>query len=166
MLTNNAFMHAAPLDPQDPRKFLARDPRLNPNDPLAGATLHWPPGLPGYERITRSYFAAAYELNHKLNDLLFDSLDIDANERARLGSVPFCVLKQLRYGPGKDALNAYASTALRKVPRPSSSPAKVRLNYHRVTPPGQFAPSSSPHRHINHRRRRPRHPHRCRLHHR
>ena len=105
MFTNNAFMDAAPLDPTNARKFLARDPRMDPTDPLAGATLHWPPGLPGFERVTRDYFAAAYDLNYKLNDLLFSSLGIDANERARLGSVPFCVLKQLRYGPGRDTLN-------------------------------------------------------------
>ena len=104
MLTNNFFMGAAPLDPTHPRKFLARDPRLDPNNPLAGAKLHWPPGLPGYEKVIRSYFASAYSLNYRLNDLLFASLDIDPNERARLGSAPFCVLKQLRYGPGKDAL--------------------------------------------------------------
>ena len=104
MLTNNAFMGAAALDPTNPRKFLPRHPHLDPKDPLAGATLHWPPGLPGYERIIRSYFASAYELNYRLNDLLFSSLGMDANERNRLGSAPFCVLKQLRYGPGKDAL--------------------------------------------------------------
>ena len=59
---------------------------------------------PGFERVTRDYFAAAYALNYRLNDLLFSSLGIEANERARLGSVPFCVLKQLRYGPGRDTL--------------------------------------------------------------
>jgi len=104
MLTNNAFMGAAALDPTNPRKFLPRHPHLDPKDPLAGATLHWPPGLPGYERVIRSYFASAYELNYRLNDLLFSSLGMDANERNRLGSAPFCVLKQLRYGPGRDAL--------------------------------------------------------------
>ena len=99
MLTNNAFMGEAPVNPKSVRQYLARDPRLDPNDPLAGAELYWPPGLPGYEKVIRSYFAHAYDLNYRLNDLLFSSLQIEANERARLGSVPFCVLKQLRYGP-------------------------------------------------------------------
>ena len=67
MFTNNAFMGAAPLDPRNSRKYLERDPRLDPKDPLAGATLHWPPGLPGYEPIIRHYFASAYSLNHALN---------------------------------------------------------------------------------------------------
>ena len=88
MFTNNAYMDAAPLDPTNARKFLARDPRLDPRDPLAGATLHWPPGLPGFERVTRDYFAAAYDLNYKLNDLLFSSLGIDANERCLLYTSP------------------------------------------------------------------------------
>ena len=46
MLTNNAFMGAAALDPTNPRKFLPRHPHLDPKDPLAGATLHWPPAFP------------------------------------------------------------------------------------------------------------------------
>ena len=84
MLTNNAVMD----EPYPP---------VRAADPLAGATLRWPPGIPGYKRAIRSYFAATYALNRKLNDLLFESLDIDEPERARLGSTPFAVLKQMRY---------------------------------------------------------------------
>ena len=51
-------------------------------DPLAGATLRWPPGLPGYERTLRRYFAGAYALSRRLNALLFDALGVDAPTRA------------------------------------------------------------------------------------
>ena len=90
MLTNNGVM-----DGSAPRE----------EDPLAGATLRWPPGLPGYQRTLRRYFAGAYALNRRLNDLLFDALGMDAPTRAALGSAPFAVVKQLRYGPAATTAN-------------------------------------------------------------
>ena len=84
MLTNNGVMLGAPVADADP---------------LAGATLLWPPGLDEYQAKIRRYFAQAYALNRRLNAMLFAALRLDEAERERVGSAPFCVLKQLRYSP-------------------------------------------------------------------
>jgi len=68
-------------------------------DPLAGATLRWPP-LEGYELILRRYTAACYALNHRLNYLLFRGLGLNDTERLAIARQPFAVTKQLRYAPG------------------------------------------------------------------
>ena len=114
MLTNNAAMNDEPY----PSGAKYR------KDPLAGATLHWPPGLPGYARVIRSYFSAAYALNDRLNELLFTSLGIETAERERLSSTPFCVLKQLRYGPAANVTADEAS--LGRLPRFGSGRDAVR----------------------------------------
>ena len=66
------------------------DPSFNvtEGDPLAGATLFWPPAdaLPEYEPVLRSYTAALTKLNHQLNSLLFAALGMGETERLALAS--------------------------------------------------------------------------------
>ena len=88
MLTNNRVM---------------TEPGFVPDtaDPLAGATLLWPPAeqLPEYERTLRRYVAEVTRVNHDLNRLLFASLGLGEVERLSLATAPFTVLKQMRYMP-------------------------------------------------------------------
>ena len=84
MLTNNGVM--------DSNSVLS-------DDPLTGATLEWPHGLPAFELAFRAYYKAMYDLNRALNAVLFSALGLGDAEADRLGSAPFCVLKLLRYAP-------------------------------------------------------------------
>lgn len=83
MLTNNGVMDD--------------DFEVDEADPLAGAELLWPPGLPDFKRIARRYFAGALGVNRVLNELMFASLGLAREKCKQLAGRPFAVLKMLRY---------------------------------------------------------------------
>ena len=98
MLTNNGVF--------DPSFVLSAD------DPLAGATLHWPPedALPKYEGVLRAYTAALSRLNRRLNQFLFAAVGLGEAERLELARQPFHVTKQLRYVPAEGFVDVDAGS--------------------------------------------------------
>mmetsp|Transcript_14682 Transcript_14682/g.17818 ORF Transcript_14682/g.17818 Transcript_14682/m.17818 type:complete len:354 (+) Transcript_14682:65-1126(+) len=78
---------------------------INPDDPLAGSVLKWPTALPEYETIMREWTKQMYNLNGRLNKLLFRALGGIENS---LALNPFIIVKQLRYAPTLDNLGAGA----------------------------------------------------------
>lgn len=99
VMTNNAvFDEAFALDPQDP---------------LAGSTLHLPPEtlLPRYEPVMRRWAAELHRVNRELNELMFDALNLSRDERSGLAQRPLTVLKQLRYAPASHTVQDASASA-------------------------------------------------------
>ena len=105
---------------------LITDPTFStdPNDVFRGSQNYIPSQVPNFAETTRAYGSALFRLNQKLNDILFDALqlgrDTIVNEKCNsdndddenddddgdaeeltpvedLGKEPFVVLKQMRY---------------------------------------------------------------------
>ena len=88
MQTNNCLITSG----SDP----STAPIIDPSNVFAGSK-NYQPNVPDYTAVTSHYASLAYQLNQKLNDLLFDALGIDASTRANLAHQPFVVLKQMKY---------------------------------------------------------------------
>ena len=82
LMTNNALL-------QDP----AHEPV--PGEPFAGATLRLPP-VPGHAEVATAYTSACCALNARLNELLFDALELPEAKRSTLGSRPFVASRTAR----------------------------------------------------------------------
>ena len=70
--------------------------KIDPNDIFAGSK-NYEPQISNHTSVTKEYGSALYKLNLRLNDLLFDALSLPKKDRIRLGTQPFCVLKQMKY---------------------------------------------------------------------
>ncbi len=73
-----------------------KGPTIDPSNVFAGSK-NYKPNVPDYTAVTGNYASQAYQLNQKLNDLLFDALELDCSTRASLAHQPFVVLKQMKY---------------------------------------------------------------------
>jgi isopenicillin N synthase-like dioxygenase len=94
MMTNNSLISAEAVD---------SDIVCDPMNVFQGSQ-NYKPNVPGHATVTRDYTSAVYRLNQQLNSLLFESLQLSPEDRKRLGSAPFIVLKQMRYrGEKSDA---------------------------------------------------------------
>lgn len=102
--------------------------RVDPNDVFAGSKNYdLTKYIPDHRRVTSAYMSAAYKLNVRLQEYLFEALGlydddddeknnntannidgnvdgVDRNVRDRLGAHPFLVLKQMKYDAGKDGV--------------------------------------------------------------
>ena len=83
MMTNNKLIHDTSLPTRA--------------DDVFDGSKNFTVPLPDHSNVSRAYASAVYRLNHKLNDILFDAINISANERQRFTSNPFIVLKQMKY---------------------------------------------------------------------
>jgi len=90
MQTNNCLITAGP----DPRNT----PTIDPENVFASSQ-NYKPQVPGYDysTVTGRYASKAYRLNQRLNNLLFDALQLDKEERQSLAEQAFIVLKQMKY---------------------------------------------------------------------
>ena len=90
MQTNNCLITAGP-NPLNP-------PIIDPEDVFSGSQ-NYKPTVPEYEytSVTNRYASKAYQLNQKLNGLLFDALELNEGERESLAEQAFVVLKQMKY---------------------------------------------------------------------
>lgn len=101
MMTNNKLI-TDPTSTTDPTNVFAESPNYKP--PVAD-----------FQETTRAYGSALFRLNQRLNDLLFEALQLDEMTRTALGEEPFVVLKQMRYAgdpsdPDKGKFGAGAHT--------------------------------------------------------
>lgn len=90
MQTNNCLISTSGLDPVN------APTTIDPSNVFAGSK-NYEPNIPDYTAVTGLYASQAYQLNQKLNDLLFDALKLDSTTRTNLGQQPFLVLKQMKY---------------------------------------------------------------------
>lgn len=88
MQTNNCLITAG----SDPSKA----PTIDPSNVFAGSK-NYQPNIPDYTAVTGHYASQAYQLNQRLNELLFDALGLDSETRTNLAHQPFLVLKQMKY---------------------------------------------------------------------
>jgi hypothetical protein len=70
-------------------------PIIDPLDVFAGSK-NYTPSIPDYSKVTGQYASRAYQLNQRLNELLFDALQLDIVTRTQLATQPFVVLKQMK----------------------------------------------------------------------
>lgn len=91
MQTNNCLITAG-ADPIEP-------PIIDPSNVFVGSKNFEPKNVADYATVTSKYASQAYQLNQKLNELLFDALQLDADSptRTKLAHQPFMVLKQMKY---------------------------------------------------------------------
>ena len=75
-------------------------PIIDPLDVFAGSK-NYTPSIPDYSKVTGQYASRAYQLNQRLNELLFDALQLDIVRRTQLATQPFVVLKQMKYSGGE-----------------------------------------------------------------
>jgi len=92
MQTNNCLISAG-ANPADA-------PIIDPLDVFAGSK-NYTPSIPDYSKVTGQYASRAYQLNQRLNELLFDALQLDIVTRTQLATQPFVVLKQMKYAGGE-----------------------------------------------------------------
>lgn len=90
MQTNNCLITAGP-NPIDL-------PVIDPENIFSGSK-NYRPEVPDYDysAVTGRYASKAYQLNQKLNELLFDALEMDEGYRKSLAGLAFMVLKQMKY---------------------------------------------------------------------
>jgi isopenicillin N synthase-like dioxygenase len=95
---------------------------VDPDDVFAGSKNYdLSTCIPDHKRVTSAYMSAAYKLNVRLQEYLFDAIALteddktkttngqqktnnDDDVRHRLGAHPFLVLKQMKYYAGLDGL--------------------------------------------------------------
>lgn len=70
---------------------------VDPSNIFLGSKNYTVSALPGYNDTTLQYANALYEVNMKLNNLLFECLGISEEDKRCLGTKPFVVLKQMKY---------------------------------------------------------------------
>jgi isopenicillin N synthase-like dioxygenase len=104
MQTNNCLITAG-ADPADA-------PIIDPFDIFAGSK-NYTPNIPDYSTVTGQYASKAYQLNQRLNELLFDALQLDSVTRTQLAHQPFVVLKQMKYAgePSNPAAGKFGAGA-------------------------------------------------------
>lgn len=105
MQTNNCLILAG----DDP----ANEPTIDPSNVFEGSRNFKPPDIPEYTSVTSKYASQAYQLNQRLNELLFDALQLDSQTRTALAHQPFIVLKQMKYAgePSDPANNKFGAGA-------------------------------------------------------
>jgi isopenicillin N synthase-like dioxygenase len=97
MMTNNKLI-TAPTDADDTALY------VDPENVFEGSqNYNLQPHIPNHSIVTSAYMSAAYKLNWRLQEYLFDALQLDEQQRQGLGQHPFLVLKQMKYaGPPSD----------------------------------------------------------------
>lgn len=92
--TKEQFLQSTNSLMQDP------DYQLDPDLIFAGSKNFSPP-VADYSKVTQAYASAAYQLNNRLNSLLFECLGYHTNPEwvERMGSKPLIILKQMKYVP-------------------------------------------------------------------
>lgn len=90
------------------------DENVDPDDDVFAGSTNYNVSeyVPDHGRVTSAYMSAAYKLNLRLQNYLFDALSLDDGDgngndestRQRLGAHPFLVLKQMKYDAGRDGL--------------------------------------------------------------